>query len=221
MKTVKELTEELEVLYQHVATENSDNLSIIEEDLPGHPDDSTHDAGDEGNNGSDDNSGREQRKKKMSVPLWVSLGFSGLLIIAACVFFLAPLLQDKDLSQDESHVLTVKTFRAPIAAITEGYTSPEVTEAIKKPDAALNATTSEEEIEASVGHMLRAFEVGTPPHGGIALGLDRLMMILTGETSIKEVVAFPMTSTGRTAVMSAPSEVELDLLDELGLEIKK
>jgi len=69
--------------------------------------------------------------------------------------------------------------------------------------------------------MLRAFEVGTPPHGGIAFGLDRLIMILTGETSIKEVNAFPMTSTGRTAVMSAPSEVEPSLLNELGLEIKK
>ena len=149
MKTVKELTEELEVLYQHVATENSNNLSTIEEDLPGHPDDSTHDAGDGGNNGSDDNSGREQRKKKLSVPLWVGLGFSGLLIVAACVFFLTPLLHDKDPSQDELHVLPVKTFRAPITAITEGHTSPETTEAIKKPDTALNATPSEKEIETS------------------------------------------------------------------------
>ena len=82
-----------------------------------------------------------------------------------------------------------------------------------------NMGYSDEEIEASVGHMLRAFEVGTPPHGGIALGIDRLVMILTGETSLKESIAFPMTSTGRTAVMSAPSEVEPGLLDELGLRV--
>ena len=94
--------------------------------------------------------------------------------------------------------------------------NPEILKATFK-----NMGYSEEEIEKSVGHMLRAFEVGTPPHGGIALGLDRLIMILTGETSIKEVNAFPMTSTGRTAVMSAPSEVEPSLLNELGLEIKK
>ena len=83
-----------------------------------------------------------------------------------------------------------------------------------------NMGYSEPEIETSVGHMLRAFEVGTPPHGGIALGIERLIMVLAGESSLKEVVAFPMTSTGRTAVMSAPSEVEASLLDELGLEIK-
>jgi len=149
-KTEKELTEELEVLYQHVATENSNNLSTIEEGFPGRPDDLTHDAGDGGNNGSDDDSGREERGKKMSGPLWVGLGFSGILIIAACVFFfLTPLPHDKKLSQNESHVLTVKTFRAPITAIPEGYTSPEATEATKQPDSALNAAPSEREITAS------------------------------------------------------------------------
>ena len=149
MKTEKELTEELEVLYQHVATENSDNLSTIDENLPGHPDDSAHDAGDGGNKGSDDKSGREQRGKKMSGPLWVGLGFSGILIIAACVFFLTPLLHDKNLSQDESHVLIVKTFRAPITAIPEGHTSPEATEAIKKPAADSKAAASGKKIETS------------------------------------------------------------------------
>ncbi len=84
-----------------------------------------------------------------------------------------------------------------------------------------NMGYSDDEIEESVGHMLRAFEVGTPPHGGIALGIDRLIMILAGEKSLKEVTAFPMTSTGRTAVMSAPNKVDPKLLDELGLEIKK
>lgn len=78
---------------------------------------------------------------------------------------------------------------------------------------------SEAETEASVGHMLRAFEVGTPPHGGIALGLDRHVMVLAGETSLKESIAFPMTSTGRTAVMDAPNEVDPAHLEELGLEI--
>lgn len=78
-----------------------------------------------------------------------------------------------------------------------------------------------EEIEASVGHMLRAFELGTPPHGGIALGVERLIMALTGEDSLKEAIAFPMTSTGRTAVMEAPSEVSKEQLKELSLEIKE
>lgn len=78
---------------------------------------------------------------------------------------------------------------------------------------------SEAETEASVGHMLKAFEVGTPPHGGIALGLDRLVMLLAGETSLKEAIAFPMTSTGRTAVMDAPNEASAEQLTELGLKV--
>lgn len=80
---------------------------------------------------------------------------------------------------------------------------------------------TEAEISQSVGHMLEAFSYGTPPHGGIALGLDRQVMLLSGETSLKEAIAFPMTSTGRTAVMDAPSEVSKEQLNELGLSIKK
>lgn len=80
---------------------------------------------------------------------------------------------------------------------------------------------SDEEIQEGVGHMLEAFKVGTPPHGGIALGLDRMIMVLTGETSMKESVAFPMTSSGRTAIMDAPSEVSEEQLKEANLAIKK
>jgi len=78
---------------------------------------------------------------------------------------------------------------------------------------------SDEEIYSGVGHMLEAFELGTPPHGGIALGVDRLVMVLANETSLKETIAFPMTSSGKTAVMNAPSKVEEDTLKELGLKI--
>lgn len=78
---------------------------------------------------------------------------------------------------------------------------------------------SEKEIQESIGHMLEAFSLGTPPHGGIALGLDRLIMVLTGETSMKESVAFPLTSTGRTSVMDAPSKISEEQLKELGLTV--
>lgn len=78
---------------------------------------------------------------------------------------------------------------------------------------------SDSEIEASVGHMLEAFRLGTPPHGGIALGIDRLVMLLAGETSLKEAIAFPMSSTGRTSVMDAPNEVSGSLLKDLGLKL--
>ena len=80
---------------------------------------------------------------------------------------------------------------------------------------------SEEETEKSVGHMLNAFEYGTPPHGGIALGVERLIMNLVGEDALREVQAFPMTRSGGTAVMDGPSEVAQKQLDELGIEIKE
>lgn len=79
---------------------------------------------------------------------------------------------------------------------------------------------SKEQTEASVGHMLEAFELGTPPHGGIALGLERNIMNLTGETALREVQAFPMTRGGQTAVMeNAPGELTTEQLLELGISI--
>jgi len=79
---------------------------------------------------------------------------------------------------------------------------------------------NEQQIEKSIGHMLRAFEFGAPPHGGIAPGIDRLMMILTGETSMREVVAFPQTSKGTTSVTNAPTEIPDEQLKELGIQVR-
>ncbi len=79
---------------------------------------------------------------------------------------------------------------------------------------------NEEETNKSIGHMLEAFELGTPPHGGFAIGLDRLMMLLANEKSLKEIIAFPMTATGKTSVMDAPSTVSREELKVLHLEVK-
>lgn len=68
-------------------------------------------------------------------------------------------------------------------------------------------------------HMLTAFKFGVPPHGGIAPGIDRLIMALLGEPSVREVIAFPATSSGQISVMDAPSEVGEDQLKELSIKI--
>ncbi len=68
------------------------------------------------------------------------------------------------------------------------------------------------------GHMLEAFDLGTPPHGGIALGLDRLLAILLDEPNIREVIAFPKTGDGKDLMMKAPSEVEEKQLKELNIK---
>ncbi len=75
----------------------------------------------------------------------------------------------------------------------------------------------EKEIEEKFGHILKAFQYGTPPHGGIALGIDRLIAILRNEESIREVMAFPKTGDGRDLTMEAPSKVDKKQLKELGI----
>ncbi|MCD6225669.1 aspartate--tRNA ligase [bacterium] len=78
---------------------------------------------------------------------------------------------------------------------------------------------SPQEIKEKFGHLLEAFEYGVPPHGGIALGFDRLVSFFAGEESIREVIAFPVNASGRTAVMDAPSEVAPSQLEELGIRV--
>ena len=70
-------------------------------------------------------------------------------------------------------------------------------------------------------HMLTAFTYGVPPHGGIAPGIDRFMMAVLGEPNLREVIAFPASSSGKTAVMEAPSEATPEQLKELKLQIRK
>ncbi len=77
------------------------------------------------------------------------------------------------------------------------------------------------EIRQKFGHILEAFEFGVPPHGGIAPGIDRFVMILSQEPSIREVIAFPKTGDGRDLMMNAPSEVEEKQLKELHIKVNK
>lgn len=78
-----------------------------------------------------------------------------------------------------------------------------------------------EEVQAKFGHMLEAFEYGVPPHGGIALGLDRMFAILENEPNIREVIAFPKTGDGRDLLMDAPSDISNDQLKELHIKTTK
>ncbi|MFN4212577.1 MAG: aspartate--tRNA ligase [Microgenomates group bacterium] len=79
---------------------------------------------------------------------------------------------------------------------------------------------TKKEVEEKFGHLLQAFSYGVPPHGGIALGLDRLLQVILNEPSVREVIAFPASSGGKTAVMEAPSNVTEEQLKELGIKVK-
>ncbi|MFP4508701.1 MAG: aspartate--tRNA ligase [Spirochaetaceae bacterium] len=78
---------------------------------------------------------------------------------------------------------------------------------------------SREEAQKRFGFLLDAFRYGPPPHGGIAPGLDRLVMIMAGEQSIREVIAFPKTTNGMSPMDESPSEVDPDQLKDLGIQI--
>jgi aspartyl-tRNA synthetase len=78
---------------------------------------------------------------------------------------------------------------------------------------------SDEEIEEKFGHLLRAFLFGAPPHGGIAMGLDRIVMLMAGQETLREVTAFPKAQSGADPLTGAPAPVDAEQLRELGIQV--
>jgi aspartyl-tRNA synthetase len=78
---------------------------------------------------------------------------------------------------------------------------------------------SKNEIEEKFSHLINAFSYGVPPHGGIAPGVDRILMLLENEPNIREIISFPKTGEGRDYMMDSPSEVSQEQLKELKLKV--
>ena len=80
---------------------------------------------------------------------------------------------------------------------------------------------SKEEVDLKFGAMIRAFTFGAPPHGGIAPGIDRMVMLLAGENNLREVIAFPANQQAQDLMMGAPSEINPEQLKELHIKIMR
>ncbi|MBP9802344.1 aspartate--tRNA ligase [Patescibacteria group bacterium] len=133
-------------------------------------------------------------------------------------------MQEVDLEKLKNKELAnIKAWQYDLALngyeIAGGSIRTHSSEILQKVFEALGHT--EAEVQAQFGHLLEAFKYGVPPHGGVAVGLDRLLMILAGEDSIKEVIPFAKTSDNRDPLMESPGTVTQEQLDELGLNLKK
>jgi aspartyl-tRNA synthetase len=76
-----------------------------------------------------------------------------------------------------------------------------------------------DQVEDQFGHLIRALGLGAPPHGGIAMGVDRLVMVLTGKDAIRDVIAFPKSQSGTDPLTGAPAPVDEEQLRELGIAV--
>lgn len=131
--------------------------------------------------------------------------------------------RDEDISKLSSDVTSIKAKAYDIvcngAEVGGGSIRIHSSEVQSKIFELLGLST--EEAQSKFGFLLKALKYGTPPHGGIALGLDRIAMILSGTDNIRDVIAFPKTTSGLSLMDGCPSEVEQKQLTELNLKIIK
>ena len=135
--------------------------------------------------------------------------------------FTSPREEDADLLKTDPTKAKAKAYDIVLNGVELGGGSIRIHDRHMQEDMFRALDMSQEDIDEKFGFLVEAFKYGTPPHGGLAYGLDRLVMLLTGEKSIREVIAFPKNQNAQCMVSEAPGVVEEEQLDELGIKLKE
>jgi aspartyl-tRNA synthetase len=131
--------------------------------------------------------------------------------------FTRPKAEDRDLLKDPAKLgeIRAEAYDIVLNGVEIGGGSIRIHEGDLQSETFSVLGIGEEEQEELFGHLLRAFRHGAPPHGGIALGLDRLVALIAGEESIREVIAFPKNNRGVELLTGSPAAAEMKQLREL------
>jgi aspartyl-tRNA synthetase len=135
--------------------------------------------------------------------------------------FTAPRDEDVALLDSQPAKVRAKAYDVVLNGIEAGGGSLRIHDSELQAKAFRLLSLSDEEARERFGFFLEALRYGTPPHGGIALGLDRLVMLMAGEQSLRDVIAFPKTASATDLMSGAPSGVPDDQLGELGVFVAK
>ncbi len=135
--------------------------------------------------------------------------------------FTAPLSEDVAMLDTNPRAVRAKAYDLALNGSEIGGGSIRIHDAVEQSKIFDVLGISKEHAELRFGHLLHAFEYGAPPHGGIAWGIDRLVMIFRDEPNIREVMAFPKDSKAKDLMMGAPSELPKEQIDEMHIEIAK
>jgi aspartyl-tRNA synthetase len=131
--------------------------------------------------------------------------------------FTAPVDEDVELLETDPGRVRAKAYDIVLNGYEVGGGSIRIHDSAMQAKVFRLLSLSEEETRDRFGYFLEALSYGTPPHGGIALGLDRIAMLLAGETSLRQIIAFPKTASGTDLMSGSPSTVRDDQLGDLGL----
>lgn len=133
--------------------------------------------------------------------------------------FTSPKDEDAQLLKTDPHACKANAYDIVLNGVELGGGSIRIHDREMQEDMFRALQMSDDEIEEKFGFLVEAFKYGAPPHGGLAYGLDRLIMLLTGEQSIREVIAFPKNQNAQCMVSEAPGIVDEGQLEELGLKL--